>query len=301
MAKESGEPPNIVSSRRPARLQVTLIVLGAVIFIGTGVGLLLPAEVKWIAGLPVAAAVFLSLLATWQKTRAEESLRAESERLARAERDRSAVLFGHNVREVLNTIDGLATRNPGDRSVEMAAVRLSAAFQTKEGVSPTDARAAYFRVADLMSGSRTMAPDKVASSPERSDQFTAEFIEAAPAGSDVWEILDGRAPPAFVEDTKEQARERGTPETVPIYGTYITVRVEAGGIPFGILTVNAIKPGSLLKEETLYVQAIARILGIAELLCLTPQTYHKTRDATARRAAASAQARRVAVSQGGTG
>lgn len=230
MTRASEVHPNGISSRRPARLQMVQIVLGALIFIGTALGFLLPDDERWLTGIPVAALVFAGLIVTWRKSQAEQSLRYESERLARAERDRSAVLFGHNVREVLDTIDGLVEKSPANRSDEVAAVRHSAAVQTKEGVSPTDARAAYFRVADITSLSRTMKPDKVASSPERQDRFTTVFDEANPADSDVWEIVDGRRPPAFVENTARWVKERGKGEKVPTYGTFITVRVEAAGI-----------------------------------------------------------------------
>ncbi|WP_454085360.1 hypothetical protein [Georgenia sp. Marseille-Q6866] len=289
------------SSRRPAGLQIAQVVLGALIFLLTALGFFLPDGAKWLTGIPVAALVFAGLIVTWKKSEAEQALRRDSERLAKAERDRSAVLFGHNVREVLDTIDGLVEKSPGKRSDEVAAVRLSAAVQTKEGVSPTDARAAYFRVADITAPSRTMSPDKVASSPERQDRFTTVFDEANPADSDVWEIVDGHRPPAFVEDTARWVVERAKGDTVPTYGTFITVRVQAGGIPFGALTVNAIRPGSLLKEDRLFVEAIASLLGIAELFCLTYPAYQKAVTATASRAAVSAQASTVGTSEGGAG
>lgn len=202
MATRSGKP---APSRRPAQLQLLLIVLGALVLLGTVAGILLPQERKWLAGVSVAVLVFLNLIVTWWK-----------------------------------------------------------------------------------------------SSPERSDGFTTVFDEATREDSDVWQILDGRRPSAFIEDVERWAHERGDRPDARAYGTFITARVEAGGIPFGLLTVNALRPGSLVKEDRLYVEAIARILAIAELLCLTTQTYQKIVDATARRAALSDAGHRLHVTdQGG--
>ncbi|KDP90777.1 MULTISPECIES: hypothetical protein [Clavibacter] len=279
---------------RPVVLQRWLVVAGAMVALATLVGLLVAAEWRVLTAAVSALAVFAGVVLAWRKTVAEEALRAragsqeeEALRRARAERERSAILFGYNLSELLGTIDGLARRPPSERSQEIAAVRQSAAVQCKEGVGAVDARAAYFRVDDLRAVRRRMTPDKVASSPERTDGFTTVFEEAGDDDQDVWEVLDGRRLTSFVEDVVEWETGRTGARGTRSYGTFITARVEAGGVAFGILTVNAVRPGSLLHEDKLYVAAMARILGLAELLCLTTHAHRTATDAAVGRSGTS--------------
>jgi hypothetical protein len=279
---------------RPVVLQRWLVVAGAMVAVATLVGLLIPAEWRVLTAAVSALAVFAGVVLAWRKTVAEEELRTRAGsqeeaalRRARAERERSAILFGYNLSELLGTIDGLARRPPSERSQEIAAVRQSAAVQCKEGVGAGDARAAYFRVDDLRAVRRRMTPDKVASSPERTDGFTTVFEEGGDDDQDVWEVLDGRRPTSFVEDVAEWETGRTEARGTRSYGTFITARVEAGGVAFGILTVNAVRPGSLLHEDKLYVAAMARILGLAELLCLTTHGHRTATDAAAGRSGTS--------------
>ena len=262
--------------------------------LATLTGLIVPTGWRVFTAAVSALAVFAGVVLAWRKTVAEEVLRARAAsqeevalRRARAERERSAILFGYNVSELLGTIDGLARRPPAERSQEIAAVRQSAAVQCKEGVGAVDARAAYFRVEDLRSARRRMTPDKVASSPERTDGFTTVFEEGGTDDQDVWDVLDGRRATSFVEDVEEWEAARTGTRGMRFYGTFITARVEAGGVAFGILTVNAVRPGSLLHEDKLYVAAMARILGLAELLCLTTHAHRTATDAAAGRSGMS--------------
>ncbi|MFD2339460.1 hypothetical protein FGG90_01390 [Clavibacter tessellarius] len=279
---------------RPIVLQRWLVVAGAVVALATLAGLMVPAEWRVLTAAVSALAVFAGVVLTWRKTLAEEALRARAAsqeevalRRARADRERSAILFGYNVSELLGTIDGLARRPASERSQEIAAVRQSAAVQCKEGVGAVDARAAYFRVEDLRATRRRMTPDKVASSPERTDGFTTVFEEGGDDDQDVWDVLDGRRTTSFVEDVAEWEAARAGRRGTRSYGTFITARVEAGGVAFGILTVNAVRPGSLLHEDKLYVAAMARILGLAELLCLTTHAHRTATDAAAGRSGMS--------------
>lgn len=279
---------------RPIVLQRWLVVAGAVVALATLAGLMVPAEWRVLTAAVSALAVFAGVVLTWRKTVAEEALRARAAsqeevalRRARADRERSAILFGYNVSELLGTIDGLARRPASERSQEIAAVRQSAAVQCKEGVGAVDARAAYFRVEDLRATRRRMTPDKVASSPERTDGFTTVFEEGGDDDQDVWDVLDGRRTTSFVEDVAEWEAARAGRRGTRSYGTFITARVEAGGVAFGILTVNAVRPGSLLHEDKLYVAAMARILGLAELLCLTTHAHRTATDAAAGRSGMS--------------
>lgn len=132
-----------------------------------------------------------------------------------------------------------------------------------------------------------MMPDKVASSPQRTDGFTSVFAEVDDDDRDVWEVLDGQRPTSFVEDVTEWESGRPGAHGMRSYGTFITARVEARGVAFGILTVNAVSPGSLLHEDKLYVAAMARILGLAELLCLTTHAHRTAKDAAAARSGSS--------------
>lgn len=267
--------PHAPTSTLPRVLQGWLIAMGAVILVGTIAEAFAPESWKPAPVVIVALAVFASLILSWRKSVVEKELRdvarqreKRARALAKAERDRSAILFGYNLREVLNTIDGLAKLPPHQRFREIAAVRQSAVVQTKDGVGARDARAAYFRLTSHRAGYRRMEPDKVASSLDREDTFTTVFDERDPHDQEVWAILDGRMSTVFVEDVAAWERERGDAAGRRAYGTFITTRVEAGGIPLGILTVNAVRAGSLVREDRIYVAAIARILGIAELLCI---------------------------------
>lgn len=276
---------------RARRLQYWLIAAAALVAVAAVVQQLIPEPVRWVPVAVNAIAAFAAVILTARKTAAETRARdrlTESERtakqLARAERERSAILFGYNVREVLSSIDSLAARPPAERATEAPAVRQSVAVQTKEGVSARSSRAAYFRVQDLTATSRVAHPDKVASSADRHDRFTAVFREDDPLHADVWRVLDGSRGAMRVPVVSEWDRSRGV-ERDRQYGTFITVRVEAGGIPFGVLTVNATNPNSLVEDDVFYVEALARILGIVELLCLTSIAYSRALEATRARAA----------------
>lgn len=230
------------------------------------------------AVLGVAVVVF-----AWRKSKADESARAKARELLKAEKERSAILLGYNLREVFDAIDGLARRAPASRHLEIAGVRQSAAVQTKEGVAALAVRAAYYRIDDLNIEDRTMAPDKVAGSPDRTDKFTTTFVESSGRHPNVWTVLDGREPTYFVEDVKTHADPRIDFSYMDRFATFITARVSAGGINFGVLTVNATKAGSLVREDLFLVEAIARALAIAELLCLSTTNYTRALTTQARR------------------
>lgn len=287
--------------QRIRALQVWVVILGAVVLACTITGLLVPQELRPVSGIVAALGVFAGVFVTWRKSRAEESLRdaielarsaAESARavadnLARAAKERSAVVLGYHMSEVLGAVDRLAREEPNRRSSEISAVRQSAVIQAKDGVSAADPRVAYFRLEDPLATDRVLRADKAAYSPDRQDRFRTEFLEANDRDSNVWGILDGRDPTNFVDDidTNDDPRLNGTRGRA--YKTFITARVAAGDIGFGVLTVNAIRAGSLLPEDRYLVEAIARVLGLAEMLCLSTQTYRQHVNATRRDATMS--------------
>jgi len=255
-----------------------------------GEGTLTETLARIVATLFVLSATVFSLLKSNGEARARAVLAQiqgetashllEEQKLLKAEKERSAILLGHNLEEVFDSIDALARLPTSDRPAEIAAVQQSAAVQTKEGVGAVDARAAYFRVVDVTAEVRKMRPSKVASSVDRTDKFSAEFDEDSGRDSNVWEVLDGSEPTFFVEDISKLKDPRIDTSVQREYATFITATVSAGGLAFGILTVNARSPGSLVREDTFLVQALARALAIAELLTLSPQKYKAMYEAT---------------------
>lgn len=289
MADQSTTTGSPRLERQIKRLQYGVIAVGAIVLASTIGGLLVAAEWKVLPGSIAAVSVFGGVVLTWRKTQVEDRLRKQidaakqrsdderklADELARAAKERSAIVLGYNMSEVLATVDRLAREDPVRRNTEIAAVRQSAVVQTKEGVSASDPRAAYFRLEDPASPTRVMRADKAAYSPEREDRFRTEFEEALTPDSNVWGILDGTDPTNFVVDIDADPNPRLDGTRGRAYKTFITARVAAGNIGFGILTVNATRAGSLVPEDKYLVEAIARVLGLAELLCLSTQNYRQ--------------------------
>lgn len=284
--------------RRATVYQVLLILSAAIVAVAQIVSAFTPATalvLKGVLGTITAVLGVSVVIFAWRKSKAEERARSKARDLLTAEKERSAILLGYNLREVFEAIDGLARRAPASRHLEIAGVRQSAAVQTKEGVAALAVRAAYYRVDDLNVKLRTMAPDKVASSPDRTDKFTTTFVESSRRHPNVWSVLDGREPTYFVEDVMTHVDPRIDFSYMDRFSTFITARVSAGGINFGVLTVNAKDAGSLVPEDLFLVEAIARALAIAELLCLSTVNYKKALNTQATRDAKSDAGRTLTI------
>ncbi|WP_414171128.1 hypothetical protein [Clavibacter tessellarius] len=275
-------------------LQRWLVVAGAVVALATLAGLMVPAEWRVLTAAVSALAVFAGVVLTWRKTVAEEALRARAAsqeevalRRARADRERSAILFGYNVSEAPRhhrrpgSTTGLGAL-PGDRrrpSVRRRAVQGG----RRRGRRPCRVLPGGGPPRDPSEDDTRQGRQQPRADGRLHDRVRGRRRRRSGCG----DVLDGRRTTSFVEDVAEWEAARAGRRGTRSYGTFITARVEAGGVAFGILTVNAVRPGSLLHEDKLYVAATARILGLAELLCLTTHAHRTATDAAAGRSGMS--------------
>lgn len=216
--------------------------------------------------LALAAAIATALLAfvVWAlEERRESALRGEAaslEALLQAERVRIATITNGAFLSTLAALQDLAGLDADERRTTVSGFRQKVVERACDLVKNEQPRAAYFRVDDLTAPLRTMSPRGNIAQRSRTDEFTTEFDEASGDQPDVWQLVD-RADRALLREEVELPGKA--------HHAYISAPVRAGGVPYGMLTLNVLEPGGLSEEDRDFVLVLARLLAVAESLALT--------------------------------
>lgn len=123
-------------------------------------------------------------------------------------------------------------------------------------------RACYFKLAGD-DGPRRMLND---TSKGRSDVAKSEFVEGTAAGDAALKMIDERGW-IYCDDVDENPPPGWQPSKERAYKCFASVTVAAGPKVFGMLTLDAINPGDLTREDQQTLQVLGHLLGIAEQSC----------------------------------
>lgn len=199
-----------------------------------------------------------------EKTRAAASLEEELE----AERVRFSFMTNAAFLPTLKSLQDFAGSELRERRSEISGVRQDIVARVGDLVREVPYRAAYFAVKELRATWRVMTPQYV-SHRERTDEFTTEFSERNPADREVFNLIDSEVGARLVDDAEKPGK---------IYRAYISAPVRAGGIAFGMLTVNVLDAGGLTPEDRDSILWLSRILATAEIMTLSPTIRHQLVD-----------------------
>lgn len=222
-----------------------------------------------IVGVGCAIAVALVALLSWwaddvakrDKEGRAKTLEAELE----AERVRFTFMTNAAFLPTLKTLQDFAGSDLNERKSEISGLRQDIVARVGDLVRGVPYRAAYFTVQDLRSSWRIMKSQHV-SHRERTDEFTTEFDETTTVGREVFGLIDHESSAKLVDDIHIPGK---------LYRAYISAPVRAGGIPFGMLTVNVLEPGGLTPEDRDSILWLSRILATAEIMALSPTIRHQ--------------------------
>jgi len=242
-----------------------------------------PDDASWqVAALVAALLTAVTAFAGWAlDERRGAALRGAARsagQLLEAERVRIATVTNGAFLSTLQALQSLSGLDAQGRREAISGVRQRVVERACDLVRNEHPRAAYFTVTDLEAARRTMTPEGGIAQRARTDEFTSEFVESGDGTSDVWALVDEGDAALLREDV-----------TLPgkAYHSYISAPVRAGGVPFGMLTLNVLEPGGLGEEDRDFVLVLARLLAVAESLALSPAETAAARRATTARAGAS--------------
>lgn len=214
-----------------------------------------------LAGLTAVVAFFVWLLEERRKKRLEGDKKTISE-LLDAERIRTTTITNGAFLPTLAALQALSAQEINERRTNLSGFRQKVVERACDLVKNPEPRAAYFRVQDHSALSRIMSPEGYVAQRGRVDEFTTQFVESDGTEADVWQLID----------TAEKALLREEVELPgKVYHSYISAPVRAGGIAFGMLTLNVLDAGGLSREDGDSILVLARLLGVAESLGLSPQ------------------------------
>ena len=195
-----------------------------------------------------------------ERTAAELRGAARSlEDLLQAERIRIATVTNGAFLSTLAALQDLAGLDADERRTTISGFRQKVVERACDLVTDDQPRAAYFRVDDLTAPLRVMSPRGAIAQRSRTDEFTTEFDEASGTEPGVWHLVDEGDRALLREEVDLPGKA---------YRSYISAPVRAGGIPFGMLTLNVLEPGGLSEEDRDFVLVLARLLAVAESLAL---------------------------------
>ncbi|MEW2014072.1 MULTISPECIES: hypothetical protein [Microbacterium] len=216
------------------------------------------------AGIFAAVTTFAVWILEEMRKKALEKDKKTVERLLEAERVRVLTVTNGAFLPTLLALQRLAAIEIGDRRNEISGFRQSVVERVCDLVQNEQPRAAYFRVQDLgvSTGARVMKPGLYIAQRSRTDEFTTEFVEGSGIEPGVWSLIDS-------SDQAIRQDEVNLPGKA--YHAYISAPVRAGGIAFGMLTVNVPEAGGLSLEDQNFVLVLARLLAVAESISLSAQ------------------------------
>lgn len=221
-----------------------------------------PRMVVLVAGAAAALLAFVVWLLEEKRKGFLETAKGTVQELLRAERIRVMTITNGAFLPTLAALQDLAAIEVQERRNEISGFRQAVVERACDLVKNENPRAAYFRVQELDAKLRLMSPRPYIAQRARTDEFTTQFQEGDGIEPDVWHLIDAAEQAVMREEVNLLDKA---------YHSYISAPVRAGGIAFGMLTVNVIEAGGLSSEDRDFILVLARLLAVAESLALSPQ------------------------------
>ena len=241
-----------------------------------------------IAVMVIATLVAVLGFAKWQNERAFKAQEAAAKiSLADdldAERLRILTITNGAFQATARRLQEISAASIGDRQRDISGFRQSVVDKACDLVRSDSPRAAYFQVTDLASETpnRVMKTFDVVASRGRTDEFTAEFDETSSRDHNVWKLIDYSDDAELVLKIPGDVPAGFDVDIPRVYKSYISVPVRAGGIAFGMLTINSLESNGFTDQDKASMKVLARLLAAAE--CVSRSTNELTRIKTARSA-----------------
>jgi hypothetical protein len=213
-------------------------------------------------GVTAAVATFTAWLFEERRSRALNEEKTSVEGLLEAERIRVLTVTNGAFLPTLASLQHLAALNAADRAAEISGFRQVVVERVCDLVKNEQPRAAFFQVEDPGARIRVMGPRPHIAQKSRVDEFTTQFREDDGIAPEVWDLIDLSQQAVLQQEVELPGK---------VYHAYISAPVRAGGIAFGMLTVNVLDANGLATEDRDFVLVLARLLAVAEYLALSPQ------------------------------
>ncbi|WP_198026110.1 GAF domain-containing protein, partial [Cellulomonas bogoriensis] len=171
----------------------------------------------------------------------------------------------HALTALLPLLDDVRTAVTGEgaaRDQLLATARVSAVASAAQVPVADGVRATYYTLSTDADGWRVLGDPRTRG---RGGDLVGQVSEKDEPEHPVWDALDSRDSDSSVYSDPE--RGPGLDWSALPFGTVVTVPVRDGSTVFGVLVVDAPRPGSLTETDRLAVVAAARAMSV--LLSLT--------------------------------
>ncbi|MFT8704016.1 hypothetical protein [Bifidobacterium aquikefiricola] len=221
----------LVSSSPAQIVAIVLIFGGAIINI---VGMTLSLVAIQAIGLAVGACstALFSVSKNWEKQSLAERL--DSERI------RILTTSNGSLLSLVRDIEDMCLASQPEKDKALGKVRQSAVDKICDMVSDTSPRAAYFAIDDTVTDTVSMRSIVRASS-GRIDEFSSRFTLDSGTDTNVWKLIRDEGSVQQANDLPHDAPEGFDISTKREYKSFVSVAVNPGSLPYGMLTVNSLE------------------------------------------------------------
>jgi transcriptional regulator with GAF, ATPase, and Fis domain len=255
----------LASSSQAQIAAIVLIFGGAITNI---VGMTLSVVAIQAIGLAVGASftALFSVSKDWEKQSLAERL--DSERI------RILTTSNGSLLSLVRDIEDMCLASQADKDKTLGKVRQSAVDKIRDMVSDPSPRAAYFAIDDTTQGTVIMKSVARAGS-GRIDEFSSMFALDSDTDTNVWKLIRHEGSVQQASDLPHDAPEGFDLSAKRKYKSFVSVAVNPGSLPYGMLTVNSLEPNAFDSLDIAGLKIIARLLGIAETIAKTSSGFRK--------------------------
>lgn len=219
-------------------------------------GYLIQDSAWWIVGSVVAAGGAVAVGEV--RKRASEALAAEATAVEVQARIEARVAMVGALQPVATTLSGVVTSDEDSRQSMLGTVTQAVVVAAVRQVSAEDVRGAWY-AHEVVDGRRVL--QRTCSDGRNDTTEHTLFEEGTVEGDAALAMVDGDDH-RYVVDIASEPPAGWDPERVRRYRTFVAVGISAKERPLGMLTVDALEPGSLTDEDLQTVILLASLLRI---------------------------------------
>ncbi|MGO1971631.1 MAG: hypothetical protein ACTH2Q_01605 [Propionibacteriaceae bacterium] len=174
---------------------------------------------------------------------------------------------------LLDSAHGVAFKEKTARTSALQDLRIPLIQSAHNSPTATDVRATYYPLTRDENDLRVLRDPK---SRGRVDQASTEFFERDDPDHPIWTLMSSKDTSCVIYDEPDPT-PRVDWATRP-YKTFISVPVQADGVVFGMLSINAPEVGDLVEVDRLSVITMARIMALTLAMNKGPRVLDGMRD-----------------------
>ena len=249
-------------SRSLFGLQIVLVAAAP-----TVAALLIPRNGWWVLGAALCAGG--ALVVAEARKRQADARRRDGEIAETAARTASRVAMVAALQPVAISLTGIVTSNKSERQQLLGTVTQAIVVAAVRQVSADGVRGGWFAHGHDEAGRRVLR--RTCSDGRNDTTDHTEFVEGTTEGDAALRMVDTEGH-LYVPDLQDEPPIGWDPDRIRRYRTFISVGLSAKDEALGMLTVDALEPGSLTDDDLQTVILLASMLRVGLASDLPPPT-----------------------------